>query len=186
MTHPENRGVAAARWTGWHATNPSSLYLMNHDCDDISYPSKLQRLVEYLDTNPSIDAIGCFAEYIDRSGAVTGRPPLESIPGRIRSTFGKLNSMINSATLFRRQMIERVDPYHSEFKLCEDYEFWAKALLAGFSLANIPEILHKVRLHPGSVSAVKSAEMELYARRIGRYYRMERFLNFFRSTGGGA
>ena len=153
---------------------------MNHDCDDISLPTKLERLTAYLERYPAIAAAGCFAEYINTAGVVIGAPPIHWNPKAIRRTFGKVNSMIISATLARRELYTAVAPFKGEFKGCDDYDFWTRALLAGFSLANIPEILHKIRIHPESMGATKAEEMKMLAGRISRNYRRARRRNMFR------
>jgi GT2 family glycosyltransferase len=127
---------------------------MNHDSDDVSLPDKLNKLVSYLETHPDVAIVGCFAEYFDDFGNHLGNPPIEHEPNRIRSTFGERNSMINSAALIRREVFGRLAGYKEEFLRLDDYEFFSRALMAGFTLSNIPEVLHRVRLHPNTISRV--------------------------------
>ncbi|MFI5252433.1 MAG: glycosyltransferase family 2 protein [Bacteroidota bacterium] len=183
ISHDINKGPAAARNTGWRSCNPNSPYLMNHDCDDISLPTKLERLVSYLNTNPRIDAVGCFADYIDTKGNIIGVPHIHWNPRKIRSTFAKLNSMINSATLMRRKLVEHIAPYNSAYPSCDDYDFWARSLLAGFELANIPEVLHKIRIHPESIVATRGEELQSHVAVISKNYRKERRRNLFKIFG---
>lgn len=152
-----------------HAT-PNSKYLMNHDSDDISLSTKLERLVEYLDKHSDIAIVGCFAEYFDDDGTHKGRPSIEWMPDRIRETFGEVNSMINSAALIRRAVFDKVGGYREEYRSVDDYDFFARALLAGFQLANIPEVLHKIRLHPDSIGSTRPQLQESLAKKIRSNY----------------
>jgi glycosyltransferase involved in cell wall biosynthesis len=167
----KNIGPVAARNVGWKLCHPGSQYFMNHDCDDISLPNKLERLKKYLDEHKNISAVGCFVKYIDMSGAVTGMPPLHWHHRKIRRTFARLNSMINSATLMRRKMLEETAPFNTGYPSCDDYDFWVRALLAGHELANIPEVLHQVRVHPGSYGYKKMEENRRHVKIISTYYR---------------
>ncbi len=169
ITLPHAGEVSARNAALWH-TNPQSKYLMNHDSDDISLPSKLEKLVRFLDGIPQIAIVGCFAEYFDDTGMQRGRPPLEFEPEKIRTSFHLVNSMINSASLIRRAVFERVGFYREEFRSVDDYDFYARALMAGFELANVPEVLHGIRLHPSSVGSTRAALQEELAGKIRADY----------------
>lgn len=169
-----HRGEVAARNEAVMAARPDSRYLLNHDSDDLSLPDKLARLVAHLEAHPEIAAVGCLAEYFDDAGQDLGRPPLAEEPARIRATFGELNSMVNSATLVRRTVFERVGPYREAFRSVDDYDFFARALLAGFELANLPEVLHRIRLHPASVGSTRAARQDQLATVIRAAYRAGR------------
>jgi len=156
-------------------TNPNSKYLLNHDSDDISLPTKLKRLIEYLETNPAVAIVGCFAEYFDDKGNCKGQPTLEWHPERIRETFGEVNSMINSASLIRREVFEKTGCYREEYRSVDDYDFFARALIAGFELANIPEVLHSIRLHPASVGSTRAKTQQILAEKIRKNYKQQNF-----------
>jgi len=165
-----HKGVVEARNLAIGSTHPDSKYLMNHDGDDISLPAKLERLVDYLERHPDVDIVGCFAEYFNDAGGRAGMPSIESEPAKIHESFGRVNSMIHSASLMRREVIRQIGGYREDFIPAEDYDFFAQALLAGFKLANIPEILHKIRLHPESIGSTKPQHVRDAASKIGRYY----------------
>jgi glycosyltransferase involved in cell wall biosynthesis len=171
VRHPANLGAPAARNTGWRAADPAAAYLMDHDCDDLSEPTKLERLVSALDRTPAWSAVGCFCRYIDSAGRRVGWPLLEWRAPLIRRTFGRRNSMIVSATLMRRTLLDQIAPFRAEFSWCDDYDFFARALAAGHRLANLPVVLHAVRLHPRSIGATQGVQMQAQARRVAEQYR---------------
>lgn len=166
ITHEKNLGLSPARNTGVKSANPNTQFLMNHDSDDISLPTKLERLVEYLQSHKQVDAVGTFGIYFNDQGDILGNPPIEHDPNRIKKSFQKVNSMIISATLMRRSLIDNIAPFRKEYGGCDDYDFWARSLLHGYVLANLPEELHKIRIHPNSFSARKHREMEFATRRV--------------------
>jgi glycosyltransferase involved in cell wall biosynthesis len=171
IRHERNLGAPAARNSGWRASDPAAAYLMDHDCDDLSAPTKLARLVSALDRTPEWSAVGCFCRYVDPSGKDLGWPLLEWHPSLIRQSFDRRNSMIVSATLLRRELLDEFGPFRPEYDWCDDYDFFARALAAGRRLANMPVVLHAVRLHARSIGASRGDEMREQARRVAAEYR---------------
>ncbi|MEI6536099.1 MAG: DUF6492 family protein, partial [Verrucomicrobiaceae bacterium] len=167
----DHRGEVAARNEAVAHAAPGAKYLINHDSDDISLPDKLLKLVTFLESHPEIAIVGCFADYFDDEGRPLGSPPIEHEPARIRATFGQTNSMINSTALIRREVFEKIGGFREEFRRAEDYDFFARALLAGFELANVPEVLHRIRRHPSSVGSIHSQYVQELADAIRADYR---------------
>jgi FkbM family methyltransferase len=165
-----HRGEVAARNEAIKHIDPVSKYLLNHDSDDISFPTKLEKLVEYLETHPDIAIVGCFAEYFNDKTNNKGQPPIEWKPERIRETFGKTNSMIHSAALIRREVFETIGGYRKKLQSADDYDFFARALLSGFNLANIPEVFHKIRLHPKSIGSTRTQLINELVKKIQHNY----------------
>lgn len=170
VSHEQNKGLSAARNTGWANVSLHSHFIMNHDADDVSLPRKLEHLVNYLQTNPGVAAVGSLSRYINEAEEEVGWPSMEWKPEAIRRTFGELNSMAISATLVRRVAYETVAPFRSEFGGCDDYDFWARMLLAGFELANIPRVLHHIRVHSASMGSTGASEMAAHTKLIARRY----------------
>jgi len=167
-----HRGEVEARNAAFENANADSRYLMDHDSDDISLPSKLEKLVAYLDHHLEIAIAGCLAEYFDDHGNYRGHPMQEYEPLRIRQTFSRGNSMVNSATLIRREVFERIGKYRMllDHADADDYDFFARALLAGFKLTNIQEVLHRIRLHPRSIGQTRRERDKLVIQSIRRAY----------------
>lgn len=165
-------GEVAARNQALQYCHPQAPYRMNHDADDISLPGKLGRLVTHLDKHSEIAILGCLAEYFDDAGRDLGRPEIACDPGQIRADFGRNNQMINSAAVIRREVFECIGGYREIYRSVDDYDFFARALLAGFALANLPETLHRIRLHPGSVGSRRARRQAYLVARVRRYYRL--------------
>ncbi len=171
LSHSKNLGLSAARNTGWQSAHESAKYLLNHDCDDISYPQKIEHQVRFLENNPNVSAVGCFCRYINELNVDIGFPLLEWKPERIRKTFGIFNSMVVSATLVRREVFSVLGKFRAEYGGCDDYDFWNRMLLHGFTLRNIPEFLHDIRIHSVSFSNVHAAAMDKQAQTIREHYK---------------
>jgi glycosyltransferase involved in cell wall biosynthesis len=174
ISHPSNMGAPAARNTALRNASPTSRYVMNHDCDDVSLPGMIACLVASLEKSPDLAAAGCFCYYIDEEGRPSGWVFLEWRPALIRATFAELNSMVNSATLVRRTVVEDVGPFDERIETCDDYDFWARAILRGYTLANVPEVLHLIRLHGSSIGAKQAGVMSAQAQQVSARYRTGR------------
>jgi glycosyltransferase involved in cell wall biosynthesis len=144
--------------------------LLDHDADDVSLPGKLEALVRHLADHPWISVVGCLGEYFDVQGRNLGQPHLETEPGRIRTTFGRSNAMINSAALIRRRVFETIGGYREAYRSADDYDFFSRALQAGFEVANLPVVLHRIRLHGSSVSARRTLRQADLVYRIQQEY----------------
>jgi len=171
VRHETNQGPPGARNTAISHLSSDVAYVMNHDSDDLSLPTKVAELLEYLCQNEHVDAVGSMADYIDFSGKYVGRPQIEWIPERVGFTFAQTNSMIVSATLMRRSMLDAVAPFNVRYRVVDDYDFFARALIKGYVLANIPKVLHRIRLHPTSIGALNGQRMADDSRRIARNYK---------------
>ena len=165
-----HRGEVAVRNKALSVAHPSSRYILNHDADDISLPGKLESLIQYLDGHPEIGIVGTLAEYFNDSGERLGNPHIEVTPERIRETFHQLNSMIHSASMIRREVFETIGGYRPQFQSVDDYDYFMRALLAGFRLANIPQVLHNIRLHARSVGSTRAALQQRLAGEIQSIY----------------
>ena len=161
-----HQGEVGARNSAIRAAHPDSRFLMNHDSDDISLPTKVERLVAHLEAHPEIALVGCVARYFDDAGADLGAPELEQSADRILATYADRNSMVNSATLIRREVFDALGRYRQEFQSVDDYDFFARAMNRGYRAANIPEALHRIRLHPGSISQLRARRTRLLAERV--------------------
>lgn len=168
-------GVVEARNYALSKISEASEYVMNHDSDDISYPNKVEKLINYLKYNPKTDIVGTFAEYFDDEGNQLGYPSIENDPEKIFISFGEVNSVIHSAALMKKSVILNLNGYDKNFPAAQDYDLFARALINGYKIANIPEVLHRIRLHKQSIGSRLSDLQKEMAQKVQEKYRS--FLN---------
>ena len=155
-----NQGQGKARQVG--VENATHDFVAMMDADDISVPTRFQQQTDYLHAHPEIDAVGGhIAEFVsnpEEPYAVRKVPTEPCVVARK----ARFRSPLNQTTVMaRRQAILDAGNYQPTDRM-EDYGLWARMLLNEATLANIPEVLAKVR-----------AGEKMYERRGGWEYARE-------------
>ncbi len=149
-------GVAAARN---HAIGLSrGLYLAFHDADDMAFPERLQKQMEYFAHHPEIGLVGGAAEvWVDRTpSGEYYRYPTE--PAHLAFEMLFENYLVHSSVMLRRRVIDAVGLFTLlESRRHEDYELWSR-VSRRFAMANLPDVLTIYRNHPGSVCGTTDFE----------------------------
>ena len=120
-------------------------YIVHMDPDDISAPSRLGKIAEFLDENPDIDIVGSFIEEFSPDRGTLGviEYPLEH--AAIREGILRRNPIAHASTAVRRDALVRIGTYVLYSIRNEDTLLWLSAFKAGARFANIPEPLYRVR-----------------------------------------
>jgi len=132
------------------------------DADDISFPSRLERQLEFLVEHPEVDIVGGQIEEFDSE-------PGESIAVRrvptshedIERTARFRSPMNHGTVMFRKQTVLDAGNYRPVERM-EDYDLWIRMFLDGATFANLPDVLLKV-----------SAGERMYSQRGGWTYARE-------------
>lgn len=147
-----NHGIAQAR----------GRYICCLDADDLLDPTYLETAVFLLEfgrldfVSPSVRSFGQSRELWHVS-----KPAWPVILRENR---------VSTVAVFRRKIWEAIGGYRDwgkgEEYLPEDWDFWIRAVAAGFRGAGIREPMLQYRVRPGSLSRDRTASMEDWARRL--------------------
>jgi cellulose synthase/poly-beta-1,6-N-acetylglucosamine synthase-like glycosyltransferase len=111
------------------------------DADDVSYPDRIARQVEFLDTHPDIAGVGSWARHVagdDGRFLFIEQTPVS--PGLVRQALN-YNSAINNTTfMVRANVLKEVGLYSERYPVAEDYELFRR-ISRRFALANMPVVL---------------------------------------------
>lgn len=120
----ETRGVSAARNAGIHKARGSLLAFL--DSDDLWYPKKLERQVEFFRNNP--DALICQTEeiWIRNSRRVNQMKKHKKQSGWIFQASLPLCIVSPSAVMIKCGLFDEVGLFDESFPVCEDYELWLR------------------------------------------------------------
>lgn len=138
-----NRAVAEARGS----------YLARQDADDISYPTRLEKQVDFLERHPDYGLLGTWADiYLGTRRCDKGHlHPCANAPLKFNLLCD--NYFVHSSIMMRRSVLERVGLYAAEAeRQPEDYDLWSRFLRGGHCrMANLPERLVGYREVEGSI-----------------------------------
>lgn len=128
-------------------------YIARQDQDDISFKSRFQKQVEFLDANPDVGMVGTAAE-IWVGNERTNRflkHPTDNAAIKFAMLFD--NPFVHSSVMIRRSVFEKVGNYSEDLSRQppEDYELWSR-IMKKYKLANLPDVLMAYREVQGSMS----------------------------------
>jgi glycosyltransferase involved in cell wall biosynthesis len=102
ITNPGQLGRAGARNVG--IRNASGEFIAVLDSDDIMFPDRLDRQVNFMHQNPTIGMLGTWAVFEVGEDFYLAQSPCESIVIRNRLESGQNNALINSSLLGRKSL----------------------------------------------------------------------------------
>jgi len=145
LTKSLNRGLALARGE----------LIARFDGNDVCFPQRLAKQVEFLDEHPDVAVVGVQSTIIDTAGnrirrAETHRPTTQA-GIRWCSIFD--TPLIHSGVMYRRSVVwDDLGGYDETFTVGQDNELWLR-VGRKYRLANLDEKLMAVRSDPRSISA---------------------------------
>lgn len=152
---PKPTGPSNARNIGIKATWGITDFYAVLDADDEFLPTKLQRVVDVLNTDPIIGAV--YHDY-DTVNIVTGlvrreyKEPFSHY--RLRQ-----ECIVHSACTIRKEALEKIGLYNVNYRVCEDFELWLR-MSKQYMIMHIPESLMRVKT--GSYNATGSVSTEIW------------------------
>ncbi|GAB6034737.1 glycosyltransferase [Galenea microaerophila] len=117
------------------------------DTDDIALPNRFEKQVAFMQENPDVAASSGFIEEFNDTGDVVSQRVLPLEHGALVNFAKKRSPLSHPAVIFRKQAILAVGGY-PEFRNAQDYALWSLLIVKGYKLANLPDIL--VRMRTGS------------------------------------
>lgn len=158
-----NQGLSAARNAGVRATD--SPLVLPLDADDRLAPNAVARLVRALQAER--------ADVATPNGRTFGdvEAPLVTMPVTRRRLMA--NNCLVYASLYRRELFDRIGGYAPIRPGYEDWDFWLSALEHGARFVHVPEELFCYRKHGATMlSAADRAAMRLHATLAVRHPRL--------------
>ena len=148
LIRQDNAGLAAALNRG--ITEARGRLIARQDADDQSAPERLQRQVEFLETNPEIGMVGSDAELVDESGHRIGTTRHAYANQQIQRRLIRSNQFVHGSVMFRREAAQEAGLYRPQFKYSQDYDLWLR-MAEVTRLANLPDLLYSRRLRRGAI-----------------------------------
>lgn len=128
-------------------------YIARQDADDISYPTRIEKQVSFLEANPEYGIVGSWSEIWDGNSKTdrSHRHPIQNDMLRFNLIFDSY--FVHSSVMLRKSVFDMVGQYSEErSRQPEDYELWSRILRSGkYKCANLPEVLVCYREVPQSI-----------------------------------
>lgn len=132
-------------------------YVAHIDDDDVSFPARLQKQVEFMEKNNDISLLGTLIETFG-----DGKRPswvFYEESNILEFVMNFYNPICHSSVMYRKSFVDKQSINYDVSKKCaQDYDFYKQIILKGGKLANLPEVLVKYRMHKNRLTDVKETQ----------------------------
>jgi len=149
----ENQGNMAARNRGLKHAKTEWVFQM--DSDDVMFPNRIERQLDFIRRHPDIRACSSLARYIDEKGRVFGTTPnsipsVEAFNSYLRR--GEPVEVLNPGAVVHRETVISIGGYRNIFIQAGDIDLWNRLAEKGHLILVQNEVLMKYRIHNGSIT----------------------------------
>ena len=134
------QGIVPALNTG--LLNAKGKYIARQDDDDYWYPEKLEKQINFMLENPSIDILGTQIRLLNKNHESLVKQEIRPTQDQeIKKCLLKTQNIIaHPSVLFKKSILLKTGYYSDIYSFAEDYELWLKAMKF-FKFANLPDVL---------------------------------------------
>jgi glycosyltransferase involved in cell wall biosynthesis len=135
-------------------------FIARQDSDDLSLINRLHVQYNYLLSNPKIDAVGTYANIINKDGVVADKFQFDFNEIKLK----RANHLIHGSMMFRRKVFDIIGGYDERLILSQDYGLYL-TMVNKFKMTIyvIPEFLYVLRRHLDSISQKRKFSQLYYA-----------------------
>jgi len=135
------------------------------DADDVAFPERFFRQVEFMDENPNIALVGTWAKYIDKRGKFIGAfiPPVMS--GKLIDCLGWANPIAHSSVMYRANLANEFGGYPENFVWAQDMAMFI-AMASSYPIAIIDEYLCSIRVQDSNMTSSRAYSMTIALERL--------------------
>lgn len=148
----DGKGISAALNKGLSIAKASLIARM--DADDISLPHRFEKQVEYFDKDPQLVLLGSYCIEFSTDPDRESRKEIPSTNSALQTAIRYAPNFFHPSIMVRADALKEVGGYRSSFDGAEDHDLYLRLSRKG-SLAAVPDVLFRYRLHPGQVTQSK-------------------------------
>lgn len=121
-------------------------YIARMDADDVMMPTRLERQLNFLDSNKDISVVGTWAYDINEFGDVLKKRTFPASNNEIKKKILKTNPVLHPSVLIRTKDLIELKGYDEQYRYVQDYDLWFRFLGYSKKIVNLPEQLMKYRV----------------------------------------
>lgn len=148
-------------------------YIARQDADDISYSTRIEKQVSFLESHPEVVLLG--AKHVDFDGLSSVVSPYFT-SDEIHRNINLFNPISHSSAMFRRDIFLTAGMYDESFITSQDFDAWNRLALHG-SVSMLDDILIKRNIHDKSISSTRYFLQVRNTLRIKFLYRRKNLLS---------
>jgi Glycosyl transferase family 2 len=157
VLHQENAGLTPSLNRGCQLARGT--YVARMDADDVAFPDRLARQVEFLDRHPGVALLGSAVVRIDELGREIKRSECPTLHAEIVRALTRYNCFTHPTVMLRKDMLAAVGGYREAYRQAQDYDLWLR-LSERYEVANLAEPLLYYRVYASQVS-VRHLEQQI-------------------------
>jgi len=157
-----NLGIAEARGE----------FIANMDSDDVALPTRLAEQYAFMKANPAVGVCGAAVIVIDEHDRELGIRRYRADDRDLRARLFLFNPVAQPVTMIRSDVLHDTGSYNPDHILADDLDLWFRIGIR-HRLANLQTPLLKYRVHPGSATGQRLADMHRAATRVRAIARRE-------------
>ena len=133
-------------------TKARGAYIARMDADDISYPTRIQKQVDFLQKNRDVLVVGGQCDLINEHGESIGEKHFPLDHEHIRHALFTMNPIQHPSCMYRSNVFKVLNiRYEKRYFVSHDLKILFKILSFG-KLANIPDTVLQYRHRPDSIT----------------------------------
>ncbi len=141
IENEQNMGISASRNKGQDAAVGE--YIAIQDSDDISWPTRIEKEVDFLEKHPDVVAVNSIYDEVGKEGEYNNWvPPLR------QDILMYFNNYFTHLAVIRKSFIDRHKiKYNPNYISSEDYDYWKQIISKGGKIRMLNEPLIRLRRH---------------------------------------
>lgn len=122
-------------------------YIARMDADDVAHKSRLQKQIDFLESNEDVFLVGSNAYVIDKQGKIIGEKNEPSTHKEIYNSYFSFHPLIHPTCMMRRTFKNKKFSYKLSYNANNDYLTFFTLICSGAKFANLKDKLLYYRIH---------------------------------------
>lgn len=144
-------------------------YIARQDNDDWSYPYRLARQLEFMETHADVGIVGGSMEIMNENEQVIGKRIYNLTDSDIRKKIFRYSPFCHPLVMIRKSILDAAGEYDSQHAPADDYDLYFR-IGKHSKFANLNEILLKYRVVSTSLTNSRTKKMELATIKVRKLY----------------